>query len=119
MYFSVCYGNDDVEIGNAIISSLPKYPWARYTNDSIAWFPRIIGGTNAPSGEFPGIVIKYDLNCENSKLFYNIIIQVSLQTRRGSHLCGATLITWEILITAAHCVTDELTGEANDINRVL
>lgn len=48
----------------------------------------------------------------------NILKQASLQTRRGSHLCGSTLITWDHLLTAAHCVTDELTGAVNPISQV-
>ena len=55
-------------------------------NDSI----RIVGGSSAFPGEYPGVLGLYD----------------------GVHLCTATLVEPEWAITAAHCVTPELTGHA-------
>lgn len=39
-------------------ASLPKLPTPKYEDETgeIEWFPRIIGGTNARAGEFPGKV---------------------------------------------------------------
>ncbi|KAK3083387.1 hypothetical protein FSP39_021367, partial [Pinctada imbricata] len=45
---------------------------------------RIVGGTNADINEFPW--------------------QASLQTTSGFHFCGASLISQQWLVTAAHCV---------------
>ncbi|KAH8289576.1 hypothetical protein KR054_007437 [Drosophila jambulina] len=47
------------------------------------WSPRIVGGTKATAGQFPH--------------------QISLR-RRGSHLCGGSIISSTYILTAAHCV---------------
>uniref|UniRef100_A0A7G3AZY4 limulus clotting factor C n=1 Tax=Lutzomyia longipalpis TaxID=7200 RepID=A0A7G3AZY4_LUTLO len=74
------YENDDEPV-------IPVYIQPRFDEEGdIKWFPRIIGGTPAVMGEFPG--------------------KVSLQTRMGSHFCGGTLIDLTHVLTAAHCVTD-------------
>lgn len=44
---------------------------------------RVVGGTDSPKGAWPWMVSLYF---------------------RGRHVCGATLIDNEWLITAAHCV---------------
>lgn len=67
------------------IISLPHLPVPRYDDyGDILWFPRIIGGSKAVMGEFPG--------------------KVSLQTRFGAHFCGGTLIHFSHILSAAHCV---------------
>ncbi|XP_059620668.1 trypsin-like [Phlebotomus argentipes] len=74
------YDDSDVPV-------IPVYIQPRFDEEGdFKWFPRIIGGTQAVIGEFPG--------------------KVSLQTRLGSHFCGGTLIDLTHILTAAHCVTD-------------
>lgn len=57
------------------------------SDDRAAVAPRIVGGTAAAHGEFPG--------------------SVSLQSRQGAHFCGGTLIDTQHVLTAAHCMTDD------------
>lgn len=66
-------------------------------NKNLEWFPAIIGGTPALVGEFPSLV--------------------SLQTRDGEHLCSGTLIEFDYILTAGHCVTDNV-GNVLKINKV-
>uniref|UniRef100_A0A1B0DRA1 Uncharacterized protein n=1 Tax=Phlebotomus papatasi TaxID=29031 RepID=A0A1B0DRA1_PHLPP len=74
------YEDDDVPV-------IPVYIQPRFDDEGdIKWFPRIIGGTPAVMGEFPG--------------------KVSVQSRLGSHFCGGTLIDLSHILTASHCVTD-------------
>ncbi|KAG4073309.1 hypothetical protein HA402_002654 [Bradysia odoriphaga] len=54
------------------------------------WSTRIIGGSLALLGEYPS--------------------QISIQTKSRTHICGATLINENHLLTAAHCVTDPKTN---------
>lgn len=54
---------------------------------TVAFMPRIVGGTRAHEGEFPA--------------------KVSLQSRQGFHFCGGTLIDLQHVLTAAHCLTSE------------
>ncbi|KAG9482148.1 hypothetical protein GDO78_011047 [Eleutherodactylus coqui] len=58
--------------------SCGKRPYSRKT--------RIVGGVNADIGEWPW--------------------QVSLQTQRDGHTCGASLVSPTILLSAAHCFQD-------------
>lgn len=55
-------------------AGVPHYPHPKYNDedDEILFFPRIIGGTPAFHGEF--------------------LAKISLQTRRGHHFCGGSLI---------------------------
>ena len=71
------------------ILSLPHLPDPKYDDDTgdVLWFPRIIGGSRAQLGEFPS--------------------KVSLQSRSGSHFCGGSLITYNHILSAAHCVVTE------------
>lgn len=70
------------------IISLPHLPDPKYDEEGdVVWFPRIIGGSRAQSGEFPS--------------------KVSLQSRSGSHFCGGNLITNNHVLSASHCVVTE------------
>ncbi|XP_058170399.1 trypsin alpha-like [Anopheles ziemanni] len=73
---------------------IPHYQLPHYDpTGKVLWFPRIIGGSLATSGEFPAMV--------------------SLQLNRNSaHVCGGTLLSMGQVLTAAHCVTD-VRGVAN------
>lgn len=55
---------------------------------AVEFMPRIVGGTRAHLGEFPG--------------------KVSLQSRQGFHFCGGTLIDTQHVLTAAHCMTSNI-----------
>lgn len=75
------------------IITLPHLPDPKYDEDGdLLWFPRIIGGTRAQLGDYPG--------------------KVSLQSRFASHFCGGTLITPNHILSAAHCVVTS-TGVLN------
>ncbi|CAG9809636.1 unnamed protein product [Chironomus riparius] len=79
-------------------AGVPHYPHPKYSDDDeVLFFPRIIGGTPAFHGEF--------------------LAKISLQTRRGHHFCGGSIIDLRHVLTAAHCLT-ELDGRVihpNDI----
>ncbi|XP_040182163.1 suppressor of tumorigenicity 14 protein [Rana temporaria] len=55
---------------------------------------RIVGGVNADIGEFPW--------------------QVSLQTNKDGHACGASVVSQTILLSAAHCFQDTSTLRYSD-----
>uniref|UniRef100_A0A182JEV3 Uncharacterized protein n=1 Tax=Anopheles atroparvus TaxID=41427 RepID=A0A182JEV3_ANOAO len=67
---------------------IPHYKLPHYDPaGKVLWFPRIVGGSLATSGEFPAMV--------------------SLQlVRNSAHVCGGTLLSMSQVLTAAHCVTD-------------
>lgn len=75
----------DVEI--IAVDEAAAVPHLPLPDGHVAFVPRIIGGTLATLGEFPG--------------------SVSLQTRQGFHFCGGTLIDMQHVLTAAHCMTDD------------
>lgn len=66
---------------------LPHLPLPRYNVDgTVQFLPRIVNGTQAYLGEFPG--------------------KVSLQNRQGGHFCGGSIVDTMHIVTAAHCVTN-------------
>jgi secreted trypsin-like serine protease len=67
-------------------------------SDQIEIAPRIIGGTVADSNEFK---------------FYARLLATDYQTVYY-HLCGATLLNEQYVLTAAHCVDVEKTGFAKE-----
>lgn len=78
---------------------IPLRQYAKYdSNNNLEWIPAIVGGVPASVGEFPS--------------------QVSVQTKKGRHLCGGTLIDIDYVLTAGHCVVDELGKvlQANTVN---
>lgn len=75
--------------------------YARYdSNENLQWFPAIVGGIPAMIGDFPS--------------------QVSVQTKQGRHLCSGTLIEYNYILTAGHCVADDLGNivQANKVSRI-
>uniref|UniRef100_A0A336L267 CSON003054 protein n=1 Tax=Culicoides sonorensis TaxID=179676 RepID=A0A336L267_CULSO len=72
-----------------IMQRIPVRQYAKYDlNENLEWFPAIVGGVPASIGEFPS--------------------QVSIQTNKNRHLCGGVLIDYDYILTAGHCVVDEL-----------
>lgn len=68
-------------------TELPQLPLPRYNVDgTVQFLPRIVNGTPAYLGEFPG--------------------KVSIQNRAGAHFCGGTIVDTMHIVTAAHCVTN-------------
>ena len=64
---------DEVELEWNWEAGVPHYPHPKYNDDDeVLFFPRIIGGTPAFHGEF--------------------LAKISLQTRRGHHFCGGSII---------------------------
>ena len=57
---------------------------AKYSNMFKRQNPRIIGGHDAELGRYP-------------------YAQISLQRHGGGHVCGASLLAPDIIISAAHC----------------
>lgn len=55
--------------------------------------PRIVGGTEAPRGRYPWMVA---------------LVQREVQDNYEAHFCGGALIHPQWVLTAAHCVEDEL-----------
>lgn len=77
---------------------LPIRQSAHYdSSGDLEFFPAIVGGIPAKEGEFPS--------------------HVSIQTKKGRHICGGTLIDLDYVLTAAHCVSSTL-GEVFQPNSV-
>nr|DBA16642.1 TPA: hypothetical protein GDO54_004016 [Pyxicephalus adspersus] len=74
-----CDGVSDCTDGSdETLCDCGKRPYSRKT--------RIVGGVNADIGEWPW--------------------QVSLQTKKDGHTCGASVVSQTILLSAAHCFQD-------------
>jgi trypsin len=70
------------------INRIPPRQQAKYDkNGNLEWFPAIVGGVPAVNGEFPS--------------------HLSIQTKKGMHLCGGALIDVDYVLTPAHCISDE------------
>lgn len=78
-------------------ADIPHLPLPSDDNNGGVISPRIVGGTQALLGEFPG--------------------SVSIQNRQGFHFCGGTMIHTSHIVTAAHCVTDKV-GKVTQPNQV-
>lgn len=85
--------NDDNNNDQPPIPMLPVSEYSR-AHGVPELFPRIVGGSEAYLGEFPG--------------------KVSIQTRQGYHYCGGTIVDERHVVTAAHCFVDETTGRVTD-----
>lgn len=92
--------NDIKEADTLIDSMSPRGPSSLSTNFDSELTPYIIGGTPTDLGRYP---------------------YMASLTTAGTHQCGATLITKNILLTAGHCTVrgdgTELIGETIQIGR--
>lgn len=112
---------ETIEENEEILDEVPRLPQPVYDNEGgIKFFPRIVGGATAKSGQFRGIVSKIVVGCvdyrqmfvifyfilekqskkrrksdkysdETELVFLQLCFKVSVQTWKGDHICGGTL----------------------------